>query len=100
MALARSALAASPRNPALHLALARALAGAGELNEAESALRDALDARPDGEELHEELAYVLARRGEVEAALACARSRDAPWAPVFAFKLMARQGRRAEAAPL
>jgi hypothetical protein len=96
VALARSALARAPDNPSLHLILARALAGAGELDEAESALRRALARLPDHESLHEELAYVLARRGEIEAALACARGRGAPWATPFAFKLLVRQGRRAE----
>ena len=55
---------------------------------------------PDHEALYEELAHVLARRGEVEAALACARGRAAPWASPFAFKLLVRQGRRAETSPL
>ncbi|HEU0098165.1 MAG TPA: putative 2OG-Fe(II) oxygenase [Allosphingosinicella sp.] len=96
MALARSACARAPGNPALHLALARALAGAGELGEAQSVLSGALSRLPDHEPLHEELAYVLARRGEVEVALACARGRDAPWASTFAFKLLVRQGRRSE----
>lgn len=54
---------------------------------------------PDREALHEELAHVLAGQGEVEAALACARGRDAPWAVPFAFRLLVRQGRRAETAP-
>ena len=99
-ALARSAVARAPDKPSLHLTLARALAGAGELDEAESALRRALARLPDHEALHEELAHVLARRGEVEAALACARGRDSPWASAFAFKLLVRHGRRAETVPL
>lgn len=98
--LARSALAGAPDNPSLHLTLARALAGAGKPDEAESVLRQALARLPDHEPLYEELAYVLARQDEVEAALACARGRDAPWAPVFAFKLLVRQGRSAETPPL
>ena len=100
VALARSALARAPDNPSLHLTLAQALAGTGELEEAESALRHALSRLPDHEPLHEELAHVLARRGDVEAALACARGRDARWAAPFAFKLLVRQGRRAETGPL
>lgn len=100
MTLARSALAGAPDNPALHLILARALAGAGRLDEAVSGLRQALTLLPGHEGLHEELAHALARRGEVEAALACARGRDAPWASAFAFKLLIRHGRRAEAEAL
>lgn len=100
VSLARSALAGAPDNPALHVALARALAGAGALDEAESSLRLALVRLPDHEPLHQDLAHVLARRGDVEGALACARGRPAPWADVFAFKLLIRQGRRAEAEPL
>lgn len=100
MALARSALARAPDNPSLHLTLARALTGAGELDEAEAVLSRALARLPDHEALYEELAFVLARRGEVEAALACARGRDSPWASPFAFKLLIRQGRRAEASSL
>jgi hypothetical protein len=98
--MARTALAGAPDNPALHLTLARALAGAGQLDEAACALRDALARLPDHEALYEELAFVLARRGEVESALDCARGRDAPWAAPFAFKLLIRQGRRPEAEPL
>lgn len=100
VALARSGLARAPDNPSLHLALARALAGTGELDEAESALSLALARLPDHEALYEELAHVLARQGKVEAALACARDRDAPWASPFAFNLLVRQGRRAETAHL
>ncbi|MET1113123.1 MAG: putative 2OG-Fe(II) oxygenase [Allosphingosinicella sp.] len=100
MALARSALDRAPGNPSLHLTLARALAGAGALDEAESALGRALARLPDHEALHEELAYVLARRGEVEAALACARGRDSAWATPFEFRLLIRQGRRTESEPL
>jgi tetratricopeptide (TPR) repeat protein len=98
--LARSALARAPDNPSLHLTLARALAGAGALDEAESTLSRALARLPDHEPLYEELAYVLARKGEVEAALACARGRDAPWASSFVFNLLIRQGRRAETSSL
>lgn len=100
MALARSALARAPDNPSLHLTLARALAGAGELDEAASTLGQALARLPDHEPLYEELAYVLARQGKVEAALACARGRDASWASPFAFKLLIRQGRRDETSSL
>ena len=96
VALARSALAGDWNNPPLHLALARALAGAGKLEEAEAGLRDALALLPDHEALHEELAFVLARQGQVEAALACAHGREASWASPFAFKLLVREGRRAE----
>ncbi|HYJ83478.1 MAG TPA: putative 2OG-Fe(II) oxygenase [Allosphingosinicella sp.] len=98
--MARTALAAAPDNPSLHLTLARALAGAGRLDEAASALGEALDRLPDHESLHEELAYVLARRGDVEAALACARGREAPWAAPFVYRLLTRQGRRSEAEAL
>lgn len=100
MALARSAVAAAPDNPALQLAFARALAGAGELAQSASCLRQACLRLPDQEGLHEELAQVLARLGDVEAALACARGRDAPWTSAFAFKLLVRHGRRAETVPL
>ncbi|HEX8238756.1 MAG TPA: putative 2OG-Fe(II) oxygenase [Allosphingosinicella sp.] len=96
MALARSALDRAADNPSLHLALARALAGTGELAEAESVLRLALSRLPDHEALYEELAQILSRQGRVEEALACARDREAPWAAPFAFKLLVRQGRRAE----
>lgn len=78
------------------LALGRALSGAGEIEEAASLLDRACRRFPDVEALHEELANVLARLGEVEAALACARGRDAEWAPIFVFTLLARQGRRSE----
>jgi hypothetical protein len=50
--------------------------------------------------LHEERAHALGRLGEVEAALACARGREAAWAPVFAFTLLARHGRRSETVEL
>jgi hypothetical protein len=50
--------------------------------------------------LHEERAHALARLGQVEAALDCARARKATWAPVFAFNLLARQGRRSETVEL
>jgi tetratricopeptide (TPR) repeat protein len=100
VALARSALARAPDNASLHLALARALAGAGKLDEAASTLSHAAARLPDHEPLYEELAFVLARRGEVEAALACARSRDAPWVAPFVFKLLVRQGRRNETGAL
>ncbi len=100
LALARSAVAADPDNPSLQRVLGQALAGAGELDEAASCLRDACRRLPDQEPLYEELARVLASSGDVEGALACARGRNAPWAPVFAFKLLIRQGRPSEAAPL
>lgn len=95
--LAQSALASAPSNPLLHLALARALIGAGKLDEAASVLSDAVARLPDYEAFHQELAHVLARRGEIDAALSSARGRNAPWAPVFLFKLLTRQGRREEA---
>lgn len=100
VALARAALAGDPDNPKLHLALAQALAGLGDLEEAQACLNRALARLPDHDGLHEELAHVLARRGEVEAALASARGRDSPWASPFVFKLLVRQGRRAETPPL
>ena len=83
----------------LALVLGQALAGAGRLEEAASSLRLACDRFPGHEPLHEELAQVLGRLGDVEAALACARGRDAPWAPALAFRLLIRHGRRSEAAP-
>jgi hypothetical protein len=70
------------------------------LEEAASALRQSCARLPDHEPLHEELAHVLARLDDVEGALACARGRDSPWAPAFVFKLLVRQGRRAETIPL
>ena len=100
VALARSAIAAAPGKAAPHLALARALSGAGELEEAASLLDRACRRFPEIEALHEELANVLARLGDVESALACARGRRADWAPVFAFTLLARQGRRSETVEL
>ena len=100
LTLARSAAAADPDDPSLQRLLGQALAGAEELEEAESSLRAACRRWPGHEPLHEELAGVLARLGDVDGALAHARGRDAPWAPVFAFKLLIRHGRRAEAAPL
>lgn len=96
-ALAERALKDHPDRPALRLARARALAGADKLDEAAACLRSALIDLPEDEPLYEEMAKVLARRGEIEAALACARDRSAEWAPVFAFKLLVRHGRRAEA---
>lgn len=96
VALARSAAAAAPDKPSSHLALARALSGAGEIEEAASLLDGACRRFPDSEALHEELANALGRLGRIEAALACARAREAPWAPVFAFTLLARHGRRSE----
>jgi tetratricopeptide (TPR) repeat protein len=100
VALARSAVLASPDKPLLQLALARALSGAGEVEEAVSLLDQACGRFPEMEELHEEWAHALARLGRVEAALDCARRRDAAWAPVFAFNLLARQGRRSETVEL
>ncbi|MGA9582780.1 MAG: putative 2OG-Fe(II) oxygenase [Allosphingosinicella sp.] len=100
LALARSAVAAAPDKPSPQLALGRALSGAGELEEAASLLDRACRRFPETEALHEELANALARLGEVEAALACARGREAAWAPVFAFTLLARQGRRSETVSL
>jgi hypothetical protein len=100
VALGQSAVARSPDNPSLALVLGQALAGAGELDEAASFLGHACARFPRHEPLHEELAKVLARLGDVEAALACARGRDAPWTAVFAFKLLVRHGRRAETVPL
>lgn len=100
IALARSAVAAAPDKPFPYLALARALSGAGELEEAASLLDSACRRFPETEPLHEELANALGRLGEVEAALACARGRDAAWAPVFAFTLLARHGRRSETVAL
>lgn len=100
VALARSAIAHDADRPASQLALARALAGAGKLEEAASGLRQACARLPDHEPYYEELAYVLARLGDVEAAFTCARTRDAPWASVFVFKLLVRQGRRAETVAL
>lgn len=100
MVLARSAVAAAPDKPLPLLALAKALSGAGELEEAASLLDQACGRFPETEELHEERAHALARLGRVEAALDCARGRDAAWAPVFAFNLLARQGRRSETVEL
>ncbi len=100
VALARSAVAAAPDKPSPQLALARALSGVGELEEAASLLDRACRRFPETEALHEELAHALARLGDVEAALACARGREAAWAPVFAFALLARHGRRSETAEL
>ncbi|HEX8449755.1 MAG TPA: putative 2OG-Fe(II) oxygenase [Allosphingosinicella sp.] len=100
VAVARSAVAASPDSPSPRLALARALSGAGQIEEAASILDEACRRFPETEALHEELAHVLGRLGQVEAALARARGRDAPWAPVFAFTLLARHGRRSETVAL
>jgi hypothetical protein len=100
VALARSAVAAAPDKPSPQLALARALSGAGEMEEAASLLERACGRFPEMEELHEERAHALARLGRIEAALACARRREAAWAPVFAFNLLARQGRRSETVEL
>jgi Putative 2OG-Fe(II) oxygenase len=50
--------------------------------------------------LHEERAHALGRLGDLEAALACARGREAAWAPVFAFTLLSRHGRRSETVAL
>ncbi len=96
VALARSAVAAAPDKPSPQLALARALSGAGEIEEAASLLDRACGRFPEVEELHEERAHALARLGRIEAALDCARRSEAPWAPVFAFNLLARQSRRSE----
>lgn len=80
--------------------MGRALGGAGRPEEAAATLRDASLRFPDNEPLHQELAATLGRIGDIEGALACARARDAPWAPVFAFRLLIRNGRRDEAAGL
>lgn len=96
----RSAAADAPDNPSLQLLLAQALTGSGELEAAASSLAEACRRFPAHEPLHEELAKVLGRLGDVEAALACARGRDAPWAPAFAFRLLVRHGRRSETGPL
>jgi hypothetical protein len=98
VALGRAGVAAAPGNPALRLVLGKALAQAGMAEEALDCLREAVRAFPDHEGLHQELAQGLARDGEVDAALACAGAREAPWAALFAFKLLVRHGRRAEAA--
>lgn len=100
VALARTAVAAAPDRPAPQLALARTLAGAGELEEAASLLDRACRRFPETEAFHEERAHVLSRLGQVDAALACALGREAPWAPVFAMTLLARQGRRSETVAL
>lgn len=76
------------------------LGGAGRPGEAADTLRDACRRFPDNEPLHQELAATLGRLGDIEGALACARGRDAAWAPVFAFRLLIRHGRRDEAARL
>jgi hypothetical protein len=96
--LARTAAAAAPDNPSLQLLLAQALAGAGDLEESVALLRVACARFPGDEPLHEELAQQLSRLGQVDPALALACGRDAPWAPLFAFKLLLRHGRRDEAA--
>jgi len=99
--LARAAVAEAPGNPAVHRLLARSLGGAGKLDEAVGCLNDACARFPADEALHEELANALARVGGVEAALALARDRrDSPWAALFAFRLLRRQGRGAEAEAL
>jgi tetratricopeptide (TPR) repeat protein len=97
--LARAAVAHSADKPRLHLVLARALDGAGELEEAAACLTRACGLFPDDEPLHEELAQVLGRLGDVDAALDHARARaGSRWAATFAFKLLIRHGRRDEAA--
>lgn len=99
VALARAAVAAAPDRPRAHLILARALGGANESGEAVAHLRDACRRFPDEEALREALAQALARGGEVETALDLARARGAAaWAPLFAFRLLIRHGRDAEAA--
>ncbi|MGZ8354395.1 MAG: 2OG-Fe(II) oxygenase family protein [Allosphingosinicella sp.] len=99
--LARAAAAADPDNPSLPRVLGQALAGAGKFEEAASVLSEACRRFPDHEPLHQELAQKLARLDDVEGALACARGRGAaPWAATFAFKLLIRQGRRAETGSL
>ena len=99
MNLARAAVAAAPANPAAHLALARSLGGVGEYDEAVARLREACGRFPGDEALDEQLALALARRGEIEAALDLARDRQrSSWAAPFAFGLLRRHGRDAEAA--
>ncbi|HEY0412577.1 MAG TPA: putative 2OG-Fe(II) oxygenase [Allosphingosinicella sp.] len=99
-ALARIAAENSPDNPSLALALGGALGGAGLLTEAISSLTQACRHFPSHEALHEALAEALSRSGDIEGALGVARARaGSPWAPLFAFKLLTRQGRLAEAAP-
>lgn len=62
-------------------------------------LKDACRRFPVDEALHAELAQALGRSGQIDAALAHARARPGPaWRPVFAFKLLTRHGRGAEAA--
>jgi hypothetical protein len=99
VALAQSAVARSPDNPSLALVQGQALAGAGKLKDAASALRLACGRFSGHEPLHEELAKVLGCLGDIEEALACARGRDAPWVSGFLFRLLIRHGRRSEAAP-
>jgi hypothetical protein len=55
---------------------------------------------PRHESIQEDLAHLLARHGQVEQALDFARRCDSPWAASFIFKLLVRQGRRAETPPL
>lgn len=79
--------------------LARTLDGAGALDEAVAFLAEACRRFPESEPVHEALAQALGRTGKVDAALAQARARPASaWAPLFAFKLLTRHGRVAEAA--
>jgi len=99
--LARAAAESRPQNPSLALALGVTLGGASMLAEAVAVLTDAGRRFPSDEALHEALAEALSRAGDIEAALGLARAwAGSPWGPRFAFKLLRRQGRPAEAAQL
>ncbi|MEO7178390.1 MAG: tetratricopeptide repeat protein, partial [Allosphingosinicella sp.] len=97
--LARAATRNHPQNPSLALALGEALGGAGMPAEAVTALAEACRLFPTDDALHEALAVALSRAGDIEEALDIARAWSGTrWAGRFAFKLLRRQGRLAEAA--
>lgn len=96
--LAEATEAASPGNPALHLAVGRALVDVGRAGDALERLRKACRQFPAEPGLHGELARVLGRGGDVEAALSIARAWPAePWSARLALRLLSKHGRFDEA---
>jgi hypothetical protein len=91
--LAERAVHARPDVPALHIALADVLEGAGEADEALSRLQAACDRFHDAEPTHSAFASALTRAGRIDAALAqVSRWTAAAWARKLEFKLLMRAG--------
>ena len=98
LGLAEAAAHRFPDRVQLQLALARALEGVGQGDEAETCLRSAVATWPGDEAVAAALAAKLGRDGRFEEALDCAGPwQDRPWAAKLNLKLLMRQGRYREA---